>query len=78
VVSPFPGSGAGQASPLSDVVPFLDEADLRPRQLGGTPGMPGICPSCSVCSLSRCMFPQLMEGTIGSKNVYLWFEQSSI
>lgn len=32
------------------------EAVLGPRQLGRTPGMLGICPLWSICSLSRHIF----------------------
>lgn len=49
----WPRQGGG----CTHVLPLPDEAVPGPRQLCGTPGMLGICPSWNLCSLSRCTFP---------------------
>lgn len=71
VASPSPGSVAGQSRLLSDVVLLLAEVNPGPRQLDRAPGTLGICLSWDVCSLSRFMLPQLVEGPLVQKSKIL-------
>lgn len=57
------GPGARERRRLcSDVVSLPDEPAPGPGQLGQTLGMLDICPSGSVCCLSRHTFPPADEG----------------
>ena len=58
------GPGAKERRGLcSDMVSLLDEPAPGPAQLGETLGMLDICPSGSICCLSRHTFPPADGGT---------------